>query len=390
MFSITRFAQLLEALPRAQVERLSETMRVGRYDKTFKPYDHLLALLYAQFSGARSLREVETGFNAQAASHYHLGTQALRRTTLSDANQRRDPALFKALAERLMAGIHRNQRRELKQLLFALDSTPIQTKGHGFDWADGLANARTHGLKLHLLLECQGETPVYLNLTDARTNDISDARTMPLEGDAVYVMDRGYCDYGWWLKIQEAGSIFVTRFKRNSALSTLRENLPEGEGILGDALVSLRHRHNRAGHTNPYHGQPLRRIVVTREDGEPLVLATNDLNSPAAHIAGLYRRRWQIELFFKWIKQNLKLKQFLGRSRNAVSLQIYAAIIGYLLLWHYRAQHSIHPTQSLHLLLVELRQTLFERIATQAQRSYRRLRQERDQFIARTQHAITF
>jgi putative transposase len=100
MFSITRFAQLLEALPRAQVERLSETMRVGRYDKTFKPYDHLLALLYAQFSGARSLREVETGFNAQAASHYHLGTQALRRTTLSDANQRRDPALFKALAER--------------------------------------------------------------------------------------------------------------------------------------------------------------------------------------------------------------------------------------------------------------------------------------------------
>ena len=389
MYSNTRFHQLLEVLPRALIDRISADLQASRYDKSFKPYDHLLALLYGQISGVRSLRELEAGFNAQAAHHYHLGTGPIRRATLSDANQRRNPALFKAVVEQLMGLVHRKQRRELAQLTYLLDSTPIQVKGPGLTWLEAYATSRNRGLKVHLMIEQQDHTPVYLNVTSPNVNDVVDARRLPLEPGATYVFDKGYCDYGWWQQIDEIGAIFVTRFKRNAAIRVVSQNRCDGEVILSDEAVEFSHRSNRAGHKNRYHGQRLRRIRVFREGKPPLILATNDLHSSAEAIAQLYRKRWQIELLFKWLKQNLKLKRFLGRSQNAVTLQIYAAIISYLLLWLYRARQCA-PNTSLHLLLVELRETLFTRLPTLAQQVYRRRRRERDELIQKNQYILSF
>lgn len=386
MYSNTRFQQLLEVLPRSLIEKTSQRLQADRYDKTFSPYRHLVALIYAQLSGARSLREVETGFNAHTSHHYHLGVQPIKRSTLSDANQRRNPRLFQALTEHLMQHIHRKQRRELRELCYLLDSSPIQLKGRGFNWAEAAANYRTQGLKVHMMIEREGANPVYLNITDPRVNDISDALSLPLEAGACYVFDKGYYSFNWWHRIDEAGSQFVTRFKKNAGLIRI-ESLPvSGEGIVADERVMFKHRSNRAGHHNAYYGKALRRVTVEREGKPPLVLATNDLDSPAEVIAERYRQRWQIELFFKWIKQNLKVKQFLGRSRNAVVLQIYAAIISYLLVWIHKRRAGV--STSLHLLLTELRCTLLERIGTERQRWYRQQRRLRQTYIQENQHAL--
>lgn len=387
MFSMTRFGAILNALPRGQLDRFTRQTHADYYDKCFKPYDHLVALLYGQFSSARSLRELETGLNAQAASHYHLGIQTVRRSTLADANQRRPVAFFKALAEQLMTQVSRKMRGELRQLLYALDSTPIQLKGRGFDWTDAAATHRNHGLKVHLMIALPQHNPVYLNITDPNVNDVTDAKRMVLAPDATYVMDKGYCDYGWWYETDIMGSHFVTRFKRNAGLKVVEQRTPEGEGILEDAVVTFSHRSNRAKHRNPYYGKTLRRIRVEREGKPALELATNDMTSPATHIAALYKQRWQIELFFKWIKQNLKLKRFLGRSRNAVMVQIYAAIIGYLLLWLYRHRLG-RDNANLYLLLAEIKATLFQPVLTQRQREYRRRRQEQQRIVAESQGVL--
>lgn len=384
MYSNTRFNQVLEALPRRFVDRTAQSLGAGRYDKSFKPYNHLVALIYGQFSDARSLRELEVGLNAQSAHHYHLGIGQVKRSTLADANQRRPPALFKSIAEQLMTQVKGHQRGELKELLYLLDSTPIQLKGRGFDWAGLGSTYRNRGLKVHLMIESQSNSPVYLNITDPNVNDVTDARRVPLERGAVYVVDKGYCDYRWWREIDDAQATFVTRFKRNAAIEVVSRRPVEGEDILEDAEVRFRHRSNRAHHKNPLFGKTLRRIKVAREGKAPLVLATNDLESPASEIAELYRKRWQIELFFKWMKQHLKVKSFLGRSRNSVCLQIYAAIISYLLIWLYRTKTGQSNTQ-LYLLVAELRQTLFTRLETQAHRGYRDKRRERSILIAKLQ-----
>ena len=179
----------------------------------------------------------------------------------------------------------------------------------------------------------------------------------------------------------------MTRLKHNATVQVVAQQGGGSELIQQDEQDTFRHKSNRGGQKNPYHGKPLRRLTVLRDGKSPLVLATNDLHSPAEEIAELYRKRWQIELFFKWIKQNLKLKRFLGRSRNAVSLQIYAAIICYLLLWLYRSEQGA-TGNSMHLLLVELRETLFTRLPTEVQRSYRRRRREVAELIGRSQHAL--
>ena len=389
MYSNTRFHQLLEALPRAFVDRMSTHLQADRYDKSFKPYDHLLTLLYGQISGARSLRELETAFNAQAAHHYHLGTKPIRRSTLSDANQRRNPTLFKSVTEYLMGRVHRKQRQELAELTYLLDSTPIQLTGRGFDWAEVGATYRNQGLKVHLMLEQHQHNPVYLNITSPNVNDIVDAHQIRLEAGAVYVFDKGYCDYGWWQQIEEAGATFVTRLKRNAAVDVVKSSPCQGGVILADEEITFRHRSNRSHHQNRLYGKTLRRIQVHRDDKSALILLTNDRGSSAEDIAELYRKRWQIELFFKWIKQNLKLKRFLGRSENAVILQIYTAIISYLLIWLYRKRWR-GGTVSLHLLLVELRETLFNRLPTDQQRVYRRRRQEQANLIRKNQYALSF
>ena len=364
MLSITTFQQLMKGVPRAAFDQVVARHNAAKYCKHFKPWNHLTAMVYAQASGAPSLRALETGFNAHESHHYHLGTSKLARTTLSDANNKRSDAVFSDIAKMLMKQVSRKLRQQSEDLVYLLDSTSFTLKGQGFDkWTMNTRTRNTQGMKLHVLYEAKSEVPVQFDFSAANVNDIERAWSMPLEAGALYVFDKGYNDYNWWHKINKARALFVTRFKYNASLTSLEQlHIPHhaADLILSDEVVQFRVRNPGGRRVNQYFGQPLRRVTVHRLGKDtPLVLATNDFTSSALEIAQRYKERWGIELFFKWIKQHLKIKQFLGRSENAVRIQILTALISYLLvaLLH----HSKQVTTSLWEFFCLIRATLFQR-----------------------------
>lgn len=374
----------MKALPRGAFDRVVETQQADKYSKGFACWDQLLAMVYAQLSGASSLRVLETGFNSQRTQHYHLGTAPIRRSTLADANGRRKTEVFADVAKLLMSQAQRSLRRESEELLYLLDSTSISLKGPGFDaWTSGNSTRNTQGIKLHVLYAGNDDVPVQHSITAPNVNDIDEGRKLAIEPEAIYIFDKGYCDYNWWNKIDEQKAQFVTRFKYNAALTVeCARPIPaqDSDIVLKDEIVRFANRHPRGGRKNHYKN-PLRRITVARpEHDRPIVLATNDLVSPASAIARRYKDRWGIELFFKWIKQHLKIKSFLGRTENAVRIQILTALITYLLLALYRKAQSY--TGSLWILLAEVRATLFQRPDVEAER-YRRRKDAMSELAAR-------
>ena len=377
MFSISRFGELLKLLPRGSFDRAVEKSGADRYRKSFSCRQQLVAMLYGQFSGATSLRVLAQSWNAHYAHHYHLNCGPIRRSTLADSNAKDScvPA-FQDLASDLMRQAHGQLRREGEELLQLLDSSSITVKGPGAQWAKHTRTPRAPGVKLHLLLGDTEGAPLAAHLSDANVNDIEYAQQIELDADGVYVFDKGYCDYGWWWRIQESGARFVTRFKRNAKLEVVRARKVAKEAagiILKDELVRFANKNPGAGRKNPYRGV-VRRIEVAREGEPALVLATNDLKSAALKIAERYKQRWQIELFFKWIKQHLRIKRLFGRSRSAVYVQILSALIAYLLLAIYARLHGIKT--SLWLVLAELSATLFQRTQSEIHRERRRREQE--------------
>jgi putative transposase len=388
MYRISRFHGLINLLPRGAFDRAVAARQADKYRKGFSCWDQLLVMVYAQLSGAGSLRTVTAGFNAQASHHYHLDTGTVRRSTLADANSHTDPAVFADTARVLMEQVHRRVRQDTAELLYLLDSTSITLKGPGFDaWTQEQRTRNTQGVKLHVLYANGPQAPCQASLSAANVNDIEPARVLPLQAGVRYVFDKAYCDYAWWQAIDQAQACFVTRFKRNAALR-VEQNRPISplaqDVILTDQIVRFGWRSNRGGHTNPYQ-QPLRRITVARAGKDPLVLATNDLASPALDIARHYQARWGIELFFKWIKQHLGIKRFLGRTENAVKIQVLTALIAYLLLVLYR---SLHATKlSLWECLSLLRPSLFQRPDVEAYRQANQHR-KRQQALSLSRQAL--
>ena len=250
-------------------------------------------------------------------------------------------------------------RQESEALIRLLDTTPIPLKGDGFAWAE--ANARTRGLKLHLVYDPRQNRPVWFDVTSAKVDDVVAGRTMPVEPGATYIFDKGYTDYRWWSEILAAGAAFVTRRKYNAHCRLVAEHTAAGENILADRLIKIGHRQPRGGAPlNPLYDVSLREIVVARPDhDQPLYLLTNDFERPATDIAQLYKERWEIELLFKWLKQNLKIRRFLGRSENAVRIQIYVALIAFMLLriLHHSAARAFKASTAL--LLIQLKVSLF-------------------------------
>ena len=380
MFSISRFHEVMKGVSRSALERVVARRAAGKHLKGFSNWDHMLAMVYAQLSGASSLRELQAGFNAHITHHHHLGTSQVHRSTLSEANAKRDPGVFEEVARALMAQLGRGLREQHQAMLYLLDSTSLTLKGRGFDeWTSATRTRNTQGVKLHVLYAAHEQVPVQHSITAANVNDVLEGMKLTLTPGATYVFDKGYCSYEWWAQIDAAQALFVTRFKRNAGLRVLgRMSDAHGE-VLGDERVEFAHRRARAGKLNAY-TQPLRRVIVHRADhATPLVLATNDMHSSAERIAQLYKERWQIELFFKWIKQHLRLKCFLGRSANAVRIQLLCALIAYLLLALYRARQGLR--ESLWMVLAQLRATLFQRPATELT-AWRRRRQRQTAFAA--------
>jgi putative transposase len=348
-------SKLLEPIDRRQFAAIVARRDGDAYDKSFRSWDHLAALIYAQLSDLDSLRGLEAGWNANPQHHYHLGAGRLSRSTLADANRRRPTTVFADVFALLAGGLDRRTRSEGRAMLRLLDSTPIPL-GKLCAWAK--SNGRIRGMKLHLVYDPDADLPRVLDITDANVNDAQIGRTVALEPGATYVFDKGYCHYGWWSAIAAAGSSFVTRPKSNMRLTVTRARAIEsaqGDGfrVLADEEVTLA---SKGDSKLPI---PLRRVCVTREDGKSITLLTNDLTRSAVEIGALYKGRWRIELLFRWLKQNLKIRKFLGNNDNAIRLQLFAAMIAFALL---RIAANTHKVRIPILRFTDLvTQCLFER-----------------------------
>jgi putative transposase len=322
------FGSLLKPIDRRGFRAIVEGCDADAYDKKFKSWDHVVALVYAQLSGADSLRAIETGFNANSHHHYHLGVGSIARSTLSDANARRPVEVFAQTFTMLSETADRHTRQEGAEMVSLIDASPVPL-GKTCDWAKW--NGRVRGLKMHVVYDPDADCPRCVEITAATVNDVEIGREVEIEAGATYVFDRGYYNFGWWKKINDANACFVTRTKGNTRFRAtkrryVRKTIGDGFRIIDDAEVVL------ASKGDSRLPMRLRRIRVRRDKGGLITLITNDLERTAVEVAALYKARWQIELLFRWIKQHLHIRKFLGTNENAIRLQILAAMIAYLLL----------------------------------------------------------
>ena len=320
--------EVLKHLPWYWLDRAVEKYSADNLSRRLTTKQHVIALLYGQMSGATSLREIVAGLESHAARLYHLGSGPVKRSTLSDANGHRPWQVFGELCTQMLAQAHRGLRRTLKDAVRLIDSTSVKLSSLSADWAT--FSTDVFGAKAHIVYDPNADQPVYFAVTPANVNDITAAKAMPIEPGATYVYDLGYYDFGWWAALDEAGCRFVTRLKKNTPFTAAHENpVPKGSNIIGDRIhLPARLAKSRK---NPLR-VPVREIAVVSDTGATLRIVTNDLDAPATEIADLYKQRWQIELFFRWVKQTLRIKRFIGTSENAVRIQIAVALIAFVLL----------------------------------------------------------
>jgi IS4 transposase len=341
------FVNLLKPIDRRQFRGIVERHNGDAYDKSFKSWDHLVTLIGAQLGQVASLRAVEGAFNANSHQHYHLGVGKVVRSTLSDANARRPVGVFAGTFAMLAQKADRHTRVEGAEMVRLIDSSPIPL-GKMCEWAEW--NGRIRGMKMHTVYHPGNDVPRCIEITPATVNDVEIGRQTELEAGATYVFDKGYYHFGWWKKINDAKAFFVTRVKTNTRLRMtksryVRKRTGDGFRIIDDAEVKL------SSKGDSKLSMPLRRIKVRRDKGGTITLITNDLKRTAVEIAALYKSRWQIELLFRWIKQHLNLRKFMGKNDNAIRLQILAAMIAYLLL---RIARRLNSLKMLNLRFAEL------------------------------------
>jgi hypothetical protein len=321
---------LLKHVPWSMFDQLVEDHGADARVRRLSTKSQFVALLYGQLAGAASLREIETAMSSHAARLYHLGAAPVSRSTLADANAARPHAVFSRLFSHMAGLAGRGFRRSTGEAVRLIDSTGLKLAGVASDWAR--FSAGVHGAKAHIVYDPDADRPLYLEITPARVNDITAAKAMPIEPGATYVFDLGYYDYGWWARLDAAGCRIVTRLKSHTALRVVSTHaVPAGSNLTHDIIGFLPQRQAKSRQGSPFK-DAVREIGVTLDDGKLIRVVTNDLDAPAQEIADLYKRRWAIELFFRWIKQTLKIKHFLGRSENAVRIQVAVALIAYLLL----------------------------------------------------------
>jgi hypothetical protein len=323
------FHDILKLVPWTAFDRLVEEHGRDVAARSFTSRQHLSALLFAQLSGAGSLREIEATMASHQGRLYHAGAVAPKRSTFADANRNRDFRVFTGLFEGILAQGGRGLRRKMADAVRLIDSTSVRLAGVGSEWAR--FSTSVFGAKAHVVYDPDFGRPVYHAVTAANVNDITAAKETPIEAGATYVFDLGYYDFAFWARLDALGCRLVTRFKTNTPLNGPRDlPLPLGSTPLSDRIGFLPAR-QAINRKNPMQ-DAVREIVVKTASGETLRLLTNDLDAPAQEIADLYKRRWQVELFFRVMKQTLRITKFVGRSENAVRIQIAVALIAYLLL----------------------------------------------------------
>jgi hypothetical protein len=331
------FHGLLKHISWAELDRLVHKHGADWEDRLIPTKAHLIALLYAQFSGARGLREIESNLRSHASKLYHLGGTPISRSALSTCNAERPAEVFVDLLSALMKQLQSGYRRKIGDCVRLIDSTSVRLSSLCGNWAT--FSAGVCGAKAHIIYDPDADQPLFLMVTAANVNDITAAQQMPIEAGATYVFDLGYYDYAWWASLHQAGCRIVTRLKANTLFTVLEDReVPTGSSILSDRIGYLPKR-LAASRRNPM-SDPVREIRVMIDTGKILRVFTNDLTASAEEIAALYKRRWAIELFFRWVKQTLKISHFFGQSENAVRIQIAIALIAFLLL---RLAHDANP-----------------------------------------------
>jgi hypothetical protein len=328
----TVFRQLLRFLPRHDFNLCVRRYRGEHWVKTFTTFYQFLCLAYAQLSRRESLRDIETCLNSHRDKLYHIGFRgAVSRTTLADANERRDYRIFEDFGQSLIGiaqGLYRDEpiAVELKQPLFAFDSTVIDLCLSLFPWAE--FRKTKAAVKLHTLIDMRGTIPTYVAVTPGKVPDVKMLDRMPVSEDAIYAMDRGYVDFARLYAIDKQAAFFVVRAKENLKFKRLYSSPKDKEtGIRADQVVELVTQKSKKAYP-----ERLRRVsYFDKEQKKRLVFLSNNFDIPAKTVADIYKQRWQVELFFKWIKQHLRIKSFYGTSVNAVKSQIWVGLCIYLL-----------------------------------------------------------
>lgn len=351
------FSQVLKFVPRLEFEAAVRQHRAERHARGFRCWTQLVAMLFCHLGRAQSLREIVGGLASCEGKLLHLGVaSAPKRSTLAYANEHRPWELFQSVFHTLYArcasdAAQRFKRKfRFKHKLMSLDATLIPLCLSMFDWAQF---GRSKGaVKLHLMLDHDGYLPSFAVITEGKTSDVEVARRQRFEPGTMLVFDRGYQDYDWWLDLSRQKVWFVTRLKDVASYGIVEQREADRrKSILRDEVILL----TRTQEAGP--AALLRRIEVEGADGETVVLVTNHLKLSAATVAAVYRDRWQIELFFKALKQSLRIKTFVGTSANAVQIQIWTALIAMLLVKYLQLRSSFN--WSLSNLVALLRQQLF-------------------------------
>ena len=352
----TVFAQMLKFIPRHEFESLANQHHAGRRLRKMTRWTQFVAMATAQLSGRHSLRDVASNMAAQARKLYHLGMSAVSRSSLSRVNASQPYQLYEALFAKLLARCQAHAPRHnfrFKNKLYSLDASTIDLCLKVFPWAT--CRTTRGAIKLHVGLEHEGWLPAFMAITDGKTHDLSAARALQLPSGSIVVMDRGYNDYAWYKQLNNNGISFVTRLKTNARYRVIeRRTVLKSKGLTCDQTIELTGA--KAKHC------PIRLRRIGYQDantGIHYTFLTNHFKLAARTIADIYKARWQIELFFKWIKQNLKIKRFLGTSKNAVLTQIWIAMCMYLLLSYIKFLNPIQ--RSLQQMLRLLQLNLFER-----------------------------
>jgi transposase len=360
----TLFAQLIDFLPWKTFGRI-----VARYDgdsrvRSLSCSEQYRAMAFAQLTYRESLRDIETCLSVHASKLYHMGfSEPVRRSTLADANEARDWRIYAELAQRLIAQARKLYAKEdlgleLANTVYALDSTTIDLCLSVFPWAH--FRTTKAAVKMHTLLDLRGNIPSFIHVSDGKLADVHALDLLVPEPGAIYVMDRAYVDFARLHAMHQAGAFFVTRAKSNlKAHRRYSATTDRATGIICDQTIAL------DGHyAKQYYPERLRRIRFRdAETGKMLVFLTNNFDLPALTIAALYKNRWQVELFFKWIKQHLRIKQFYGTSENAVKTQIWIAVSVYVLVAIVKKRLRLDA--SLYTLMQVLSVTIFEKVPIQ-------------------------
>jgi hypothetical protein len=353
------FAQLMDFLPRYEFQRCVQRYSGNHRVRTFTCYDQLLSMAFAQLTGRESLRDTVTCLRAMRPKLYHAGLRgAIARSTLSDANELRDWRIYADFAQVLIRKARTLYADDafgvaLQQTAYAFDSTTIDLCLQLFPWA----RFRRHkgGVKMHTLIDLRGNIPCFVHITDALTHDVKALDELPLEPGAFYVMDRAYTDFERLYRFTRNASFFITRAKRNlDFVWRASHPIDKSTGLRSDQTIAL-----CGPKTSRLYPNPLRRITyIDATTGRRFIFLTNNFWLPAFLIEELYHCRWQIELFFKWIKQHLHIKAFYGTSENAVKTQIWIAVCVFVLVAI--VKRELHIDRSLSEILNILSITLFE------------------------------